>query len=56
MEITFSVAKSKNLAFSTPTPIVKKIVANNGFEFLMHVRKEDLSRPDFKFEYTYRHT
>jgi len=55
MEITFSVVKGKNLAFSTPSAIVKKIVPANGFEFLMHTRKEDLTRTDYKFEYTYRH-
>lgn len=57
MEVTFSVAKSKNVASSITTkePIIKKIVPAHGFEFLMHVRKEDLSKPEYKFEYTYRH-
>lgn len=54
IEVTFSLAQSQNVAFSTTSPIVKKVIQPNRVEFLMHVRKEHLGK-DTHLDYDFRY-
>ena len=54
IEVTLNVSKSKNCAFSTMGPVVKKVVQPNRFETLIQVRRERIEE-GMKFEYELKH-
>lgn len=50
IEVTFSVSRSKNIAYNTINPTAKKVVQPNKFETLMHVRRNKIGEK-IKFDY-----
>lgn len=55
LEVTFSVERCRNCLTSSATKTVSKVIEPNCVEFLMHVRREDLSKEmtmnhEFKFK------
>jgi hypothetical protein len=55
IEVTFSVAKSQNIAFNTTVPTIKKVIQPNRFETLIHVRRNKLTEPlHFDYDLKYK--
>lgn len=55
IEVTLNISKAKNCAYSSATPVIKKVVQPNKFETFVHVRRQNIQK-ELKFEYDLKYS
>jgi hypothetical protein len=50
IEVTFNIGKLNNCARSTQQSIIKKMIEPNRVEYLMSIRREDISQAPLRLE------